>query len=359
MRRVVAIIVAVAIVVSLNAVFAAEGDVIKAEEEESRGSQREVVGSVKFTDIPDDAYYAKAVYTLTYKGVISGYADGTFRPNEQIKRDQFLKMVISAIGIEVDAPPAGYPWFSNYAKVALKMGLMGFDEAWGAAVSRLSVAKAIVNSQPDEKYPDNYIMYQTLIRDFDKVPMQYREYILKAFVSGIISTDTNGNINSNVYITRAEAAVYVYRMIDKSARKIPTLPNQSGKEEFIVPDLRVVYYDTPGYPFYFRIEVANNDLYKGKNYVATVECLNHPELNTREIVWGNKWDTLKGIRYPLGDRDNDIHSQFHVWRLDRGGWIFEYIPGMKLIFKVNVTNGKETRSYYVTGNIYERTVYWQ
>jgi hypothetical protein len=33
---------------------------------------------------------------------------------------------------------------------------------------------------------------------------------------------------------------------------------------------------------------------------------------------------------------------------------FDYVPGMELRFKVNLTNGKETRSYYVVGNIYKR-----
>ena len=35
---------------------------------------------MKFTDVPDDAYYANGVYRLVEKGAISGYGDGRFGP---------------------------------------------------------------------------------------------------------------------------------------------------------------------------------------------------------------------------------------------------------------------------------------
>ncbi|MFA6520950.1 MAG: S-layer homology domain-containing protein [Candidatus Gracilibacteria bacterium] len=39
-----------------------------------------------FPDVPADAWYAKAVNSLSFNGVISGYPDGTFKPDNNINR---------------------------------------------------------------------------------------------------------------------------------------------------------------------------------------------------------------------------------------------------------------------------------
>lgn len=43
-----------------------------------------VSGTGKFTDVPDDAWYAAAVNAMADSGILSGYGDGTFRPNQNI-----------------------------------------------------------------------------------------------------------------------------------------------------------------------------------------------------------------------------------------------------------------------------------
>ncbi|WP_428222280.1 S-layer homology domain-containing protein, partial [Flintibacter sp.] len=42
-----------------------------------------------FSDVPDDAWYATAVKTLASLGMMDGYPDGTFRPDEPITRAEF------------------------------------------------------------------------------------------------------------------------------------------------------------------------------------------------------------------------------------------------------------------------------
>ena len=55
--------------------------------------------SALFDDIPD-AQTASAVEVLRFMGVLDGYSDGTFRPDAQLNRAQFCKMVVNAIGRE-------------------------------------------------------------------------------------------------------------------------------------------------------------------------------------------------------------------------------------------------------------------
>ena len=54
--------------------------------------------SVKFSDVPD-VYWAKdAIYLVADAGIVGGYADGTFRPENNITREQFAKVVANFMG---------------------------------------------------------------------------------------------------------------------------------------------------------------------------------------------------------------------------------------------------------------------
>ena len=45
--------------------------------------------SAFFIDVPDDAWYSKAVKTLADLGILKGYADGSFRPNNPVTRAEY------------------------------------------------------------------------------------------------------------------------------------------------------------------------------------------------------------------------------------------------------------------------------
>lgn len=53
-----------------------------------------------FTDVPANQWYAKAVMTLAGKGVISGYPDGTFKPDASITRAEFVTMAMNFANAE-------------------------------------------------------------------------------------------------------------------------------------------------------------------------------------------------------------------------------------------------------------------
>ena len=49
-------------------------------------------GATKFSDVSDD-WYSKAINYVVGKGLISGYPNGTFKPNESITRAEFAQMI--------------------------------------------------------------------------------------------------------------------------------------------------------------------------------------------------------------------------------------------------------------------------
>lgn len=92
----------------------------------------------KFSDV-SDSYTATAVETLRLMGVLDGYGDGTFRPDTVLNRAQFCKMTVyamdgsgelgrySTVTIFPDVKPSH--WASAYINMASKKGIIsGFAD---------------------------------------------------------------------------------------------------------------------------------------------------------------------------------------------------------------------------------------
>ena len=94
--------------------------------------------ATRFSDVADN-YTATAIETLRLMGVLDGYSDGTFRPNAALTRAQFCKMAVyamdgsselgrySTVTIFPDVKPSF--WASSYINMAAKKGIIaGFAD---------------------------------------------------------------------------------------------------------------------------------------------------------------------------------------------------------------------------------------
>lgn len=80
-----------------------------------------------FSDVPAGSPYAAATAYLKEKGVLSGYADNTFRPSLRVNRAEALKMIIApladadALAAATSSPFGDVPegaWFLPYVELA-------------------------------------------------------------------------------------------------------------------------------------------------------------------------------------------------------------------------------------------------
>jgi hypothetical protein len=77
----------------------------------------------RFLDVREGEWYVRYVIAAAKHGIISGYADGTFRPANTVNTAEFLKMLSIAFDLPQDLHheytdvPAG-AWFEQYAGVA-------------------------------------------------------------------------------------------------------------------------------------------------------------------------------------------------------------------------------------------------
>ena len=70
---------------------------------------------LSFDDVHATDYFYRPVLDLACAGVISGYADGTFRPYNQTTRAQMVKIVVLGFGVPITTPPAGGQTFADVA----------------------------------------------------------------------------------------------------------------------------------------------------------------------------------------------------------------------------------------------------
>lgn len=105
--------------------------------------------SVNFPDADQGAWYMRYINAARRLGVVAGYSDGTFRPNNQVNRAEALKMLISAKGIDpseytldeddfYDVAPG--TWFAPYLAYAYQKGIIeGYTKTIGGGAEGLEV----------------------------------------------------------------------------------------------------------------------------------------------------------------------------------------------------------------------------
>ena len=180
------------------------------------------VSGTRFSDIKDTDWFSENVYNLVGKGILDGYTDGTFKPDSNISIDAFIKITVIAMGYDIEKGQ-GY-WAEPFIQKALELGLIEAGEFsdYPAPITRVQMAK-IIACALKEAYSENIHDFGLLIKDFNDVPEKYREYVLKAFVKGIITGKPDGSFAPNDKATRAEAATMIVRLLDAGKRKPPVL----------------------------------------------------------------------------------------------------------------------------------------
>ena len=83
-----------------------------------------VADAAPYSDVPTSHTFAGYIAYCQKEGIISGYADGTFKPANTLTGYAFMKMLLGALGY--DATVEGYTganWSINVAKRAINIGL--------------------------------------------------------------------------------------------------------------------------------------------------------------------------------------------------------------------------------------------
>lgn len=158
---------------------------------------------------------------LVTLGVVEGYDDGTFLPNEPVNRAEFLKMVLGALNFEIPESADGMPfsdvdesaWYAPYILVAYENGIVdGYDNgtfAPGNEINRAEALKILLGAAGIESHVDMSIFPDVMIDDW------FNPYVMTANSLGIVSGYSDGTFGPGESMTRAEVCKVLMGLLDQ------------------------------------------------------------------------------------------------------------------------------------------------
>jgi hypothetical protein len=175
--------------------------------------------ALSFSDVHPSDYFYDAVQYLACHGVISGYADGTFRPFNNTTRGQLSKVIVLGEGWPLDCPPdvqhfsdvpPGSPFFCYVETMVRHSVISGYGDGTfrpGANVTRGQLCKIVVLA---EGWPDS-----CTTQHFSDVPPGHPFfcYVETAFARGIISGYADGTFRPGNNAIRGQISKIVYQAI--------------------------------------------------------------------------------------------------------------------------------------------------
>lgn len=229
-------LIAAFLVVMLAVVFVAPTAFAK-----DHGGSRNINGLVNgkatwkigFRDIDEKMNWARlAIDKMFAKGIIKGYPDNYFKPNDHVTHLEAIIMAMRVMGWEEEAKnikvmPSGIKnlnlaWDQAYYYIALAVEkgivkpaeLLGFKP--NDPAKRYEVAKYIVRAIEKEKEAEKHMKEKLPFKDANAIPKDAVGYVYVMVDMGLMKGDERGLFQPNKPITRAEMAVLIDRLDDKA-----------------------------------------------------------------------------------------------------------------------------------------------
>lgn len=182
-------------------------------------------GDVSFVDLQTDHWSYKAVSSLSASGIISGYQDGSFLPDNSITRAEFAKLMTTAFKFtgskekrfsDVD----DNAWYSDFVNVAADNELINGYEGNFMPEDKIKRQDAILIAyrcaqRVGVTYSGTYNFDDMYDADTYAWPA-----IFSLAANKVISGDDTNCVNPQSEITRAEAAQLIYGLVNDICVKL-------------------------------------------------------------------------------------------------------------------------------------------
>ena len=264
-----------------------------------------------YSDVNQSAWYASYVNKISELNAFSGYEDGTFRPDNQITQEEFIKTVVCLICGELNesnAPTVKNTWNSKwsswavpYLDKAFELGLITEQDTMfklvGIPCNRGEMAKVItraVEYLKEDSVADTST-YITKLKDYNRIKEEYKPYVLQAYAKGILSGYDDGTFRDDGLLTRAEASSVLVRLIDKNERinSDETLYDYFGRKVTWTEPLRT------DLPEQYQVSISDHEVISQASYdraMANGGSISKYELNRSKAMMFEDL-VLQSIKY--------------------------------------------------------------
>lgn len=169
----------------------------------------------KFSDLNSNNPFFDSINYVQSQGIVSGYSDGTYKPDNKINRAEFVKIIIGTIytkdQISKCSPKKNFPdistndWFFTYVCTSANNEIAsGYPDGTFKPGNNINFAEA-------SKIIINAFGYKTFAKDVWYQPFVEKMELLKAIPETICSISKN--------ISRGEMAEIIYRLKEKITTK--------------------------------------------------------------------------------------------------------------------------------------------
>lgn len=160
---------------------------------------------VNLIDVKPTDWYMPTITKLVNLGVIQGYPDRSFKPNNSMTKAEFIKTLLISLG-ESESSKSTEHWASGYISKAESINLLenGKLDNIDKPISRLEAAEIVSNAL-------------TYLRETYEVNS---DPISRVSSKGIMSGYPDGSFKGENSLTRAEASTIIVRLLDKDMRTL-------------------------------------------------------------------------------------------------------------------------------------------
>jgi len=234
---------------------------------------------ITFSDVPSDYWATQFIQALVERGVIRGFADGRFRPNEPITRAQFAVLVDQAFerptvrsAVRFRDVPSSY-WAASAIQTAYTEGFLSgypgnvFNPAQPMPRAQVLVALASgLQFKPD----GTNITVTGGLRDYKSIPLYAEDGVAAAtFRSLTVNYPNIDFLNPNRAATRAEVAASIYQGLVATSR---------------APEIESPYIYKPGQAGLRQISSPNKAQSSNVCNVKYLPCLDYSFIVSRFFV---------------------------------------------------------------------------
>lgn len=171
-----------------------------------------------FSDVSGH-WAAESINTLAKSGILNGYEDGTFKPQGNVTRAEFLCALLKALNVETKTYVGNFSdmntndWYAGFVQAAIDSGIVnGFEDGTFGADRLITreqmatiLAKALgLTETTDLAYADN-----------GQISQWAKDGVAKVTAAGIMQGKEANNFASLDNATRAEMATIINRILNR------------------------------------------------------------------------------------------------------------------------------------------------
>lgn len=165
-----------------------------------------VQASSAFSDVKGH-WGEDAIHNMVELGIVNGYPNGDFRPDNQVTRAEFIKMVVEAIELSVREQRSGEQWYDRYVRAAVTEGIHrteDFNDRFDQNLTRMEMVRLAVRSTDETTIEPGAIVND-------------ESFMFKAVSTGLIHGMGNNDLAPEGFSTRAQAITVIDRILKLNA----------------------------------------------------------------------------------------------------------------------------------------------